>query len=321
MTRLYGSNSHVGVGVESIWGTPVARTKFQELYGETGGLNPGRVPIETWRARTPVGFIDVGKKAVASVTFPITYDKLHIWLRNAMWDLTSSVVAPDYTHTYKIGTSKPSPLTVEHGNSAAAFAALARIDEGCFVRRMTMEFMSDSISKITFEYVGQTAAFGAVTPATVAATNLFVKPGTFTVTVDAETGEALCLDNASVTLETGLDEGRMCLKGDTFIREPDLTGKTNVSGSFARDWDSTWTGLQTKLGSGGTFILVIKSTGPTLGGSNYSWEVKIPKAVIIGDPVNHSGPGLATETINWQAQDDAADSAMKITVVSSEATP
>src|SRR3972149_4483478 len=130
MARMYGFNSHVGVGVESVWGTAVARTKFQELMGESGGLNPGRTELESWRTRTPVGYIDIGKKTLASVTFPLAYDKLLIWFRNAFWDLTTTGAGP-YTHIFRIGGTKPSPLTVEHGNAGSAFSALARLDVGC----------------------------------------------------------------------------------------------------------------------------------------------------------------------------------------------
>lgn len=326
--KRYGFDSYIGVGKETTWGTPVTRTKFQEIGGESGGHNAGRSALQTWRSRAPVGFIDVGTKSLKSYTMPMTYEQQLEWFRNALWSILgngtysfSTVSTTVIRHVFKIGSAKPPSLTVE-GAGTDASASGATLFSGAFVRKIVFDFKASDWSTVAVDFVakGETRTTRSASP-TFASTTLYAKPGTFTIVIDSDTGSQLELDAMTITCESGIDEGRAKLKGDVNIVEPEPTGKASVTATFARDYNVE--SMYNKLISGASASISIKSAGTTIAGSSpttpYSITALIAQAIILGDPPAHTGPGIVPENINLAAQDDATNSMFKLTIESLEA--
>jgi hypothetical protein len=331
-TNRWGSDSYVGFGKEAVvstgspWGTSVARTEFFEIIAESGGFTPSRKPISTWRSTVTPGFIDAGKKSLKTLGFPLTYQNISMVLRNFFPEsgYTFGTVADPgmNTHTFKmLTTGKARPMSIEVANTEVAGNANAALLAGAYGKKLTFEFSADDIAKMTCDFIAMPETLVAKTTAVgIPSPSNYVKPATYTFTIDSETGVALELDKLSISIDTGLDDGRVKMKSATIV-EPQPTGNVVVTGSFSRDWFSD--AMYLKLISGATASIQIASSGPA-GTSpktaNFKLTILLPAVVILGDPPAHSGPGIVGETVNFQAQDDSTNSAIKITVETDETT-
>lgn len=313
MAIRYGSDSFAGVGKETTWGTPVARTTFQRFIGRSGGFTADRRDIPTWQGRSPEGHVDFGKKGLPTITHPLAYEKLLLQLRNLLGGYAFAVIeAGRNSHTFTISATKPSPLTFEHANTEAN----ADIYSGAYIRRGAFTMKADDFSSIALDYVSKapTSAVKSAAPTYADLNTLVVKPSQ--IVVNDGVGSVNAFD-LNFTAETGMNEGLSVL-GSSDIIEPEWEGKHAVTGSFSRYYsDAT---MQARFVDGATFVVTGTATGPTLLAGTYSMVWLISKAVVIGDPVVEADAGRVRETVNFRAEHDATNTALKITVINTEAT-
>lgn len=325
MPKRFGSDSFLGAGKETAWGTNAARTFFFELLSEGGGLDPGRKELPTWRQHTPVGYFDVGAKDLKSVGVPLVPGGSQILLRSFFGSYVYTLNAGvSNQHDFRLDTAKPLSLSLEVGNTEPSGNNASVQINGCYGKKLTFDFPADDIAKLSMDFIGlpeilvAKTAIGALSPY-----DRWVKPG-YTIVLDADTGVSLELDNLTISLDTGLDNGRTKLKPTTSIVEPEWTGKAHVTGSFSRDYSAG--SMYAKLVSGAVASLKITWTGPAIPALSglYTVEILLNKIVIKGSSPAHSSAGIVTEKIDFEAQDDTtgapANTAMKVKLLNEGGT-
>jgi len=316
MSHRYGFDAFVAVGKETTWGTSVGRTKFMEFNGESGGFAPGRQELPTWRARIVPSYYDIGNKALKSISMPLYYESVWMFLRNALTNYTSSgATTTGVTHIFKVGTTQSRPsLSVEVANTE-----YCHIYAGSHVRKLGMEFNASESAKWSIDFIAKTESTMAKTAlGTVPLPSLLIRPTQASLLINSTSTGTTELDSFSINIETGLDDGRVKV-GSANIVEPDFADRFKISGTINRDWSDP--ALYAALLANTTFALNVTFTSAaTISGSTY-WTLNllIPNAYIMGDPPVHTGPGLVPEVINWNAADAGTTTGIQITVVNTEA--
>jgi Phage tail tube protein len=318
MGNRFGVDAFIGWAKETSWGVAVTpRTLFLDMIQESGGLNPGLVEYPMWRDRQSPGFYMVGSKVLKNLGIPLCYDGMLHFLRHLLNGYAYVQVAPGpparNTHTFTVdGTTMWNSGTLEIGNSEATDG----IYSGAYVRKGQLEFKASEMATAALDIVAKDRAFltKSAAPTIVDATALGIIPSQITLKVDTVLTE---VDQVTVTIESGLDEGVPKIKGSSSIGQPMLRNpRMDISASFSRDYNDS--GLQTKFAAGTSAKLEILCVGPALSGGFYGFTITIPKLVLSGEEPVHSGSGLVTESLTGKAIKDATDTMCKIVVTNSE---
>jgi len=305
MGRRFGSDTLLEVAKETAWGTRAATKTFAlELMGVSGGFSPGRTPLPVWRGRTTPGFMDIGQKTLKSYTVPIVYGGNDLLYRALFggYAFASLVTPTRYKHTFTLSTVLPKSITMldVHSDSGMGGAPTAVSPEmaGCYVRRMQLDFPAAEVPKVTVDVVGAKETLqSATSPLAYPAQSEWVIPGQYSCTIDTVSPPA-DLNEFSLTIENGMDEGRMKLRtGNSGLGQPDILDRAKVTGSFSLDYVNV-DPFYTKFISGATFAMVFTITGT---GGTQLYTISLPNCVMLGDYPNPSGPGLIQHSVNFEA--------------------
>lgn len=159
MARYYGFNGIVGAGVESTFGTAVARSNWFQVMDFT--------PTETvtnyqpmtlrrkggFRTTSPVG---VKQEYTLSWNGEFTDDYLGLILEAAMGAAVATTGSGPYTHTYAPGdTGQPAKfLTIEGGLGSSGDSVLYR---GVCVNSLTLNITPNDVVKYSVDCIAQRA--------------------------------------------------------------------------------------------------------------------------------------------------------------------
>lgn len=312
----YGFDAAVLAGKETTWGTAVARTAAIEPATMGGGLVPGRFEIPSIRSRVMLAMTANGEKTLGNFSGAVTYEKWLLFLRNTLWGYAFSTPESGRNqHLFTLGTTVPSPLTIEFANTEAN----AEIFAGCFIRKLAFSAKADAVMECAVDFVGKdpAAATKTASPTFCPLDTLSVVPTQIAVTLDGGSTEEL--DNIDITIEPGIDEGRAKIRGGADIVQPQPTGKAKITASFSRDYVSA--GMQTKFASGASVSLILTATGTTLVTGTYLFKIELPKMIVMGQPPQPGGSGIVSETIDLESiLDTSAVTSCRITVHNTEAT-
>jgi hypothetical protein len=161
MAAKQGRGTTIGVGLESTWGTAVARTKWSRTTGVTLDLQVERKNYEHLHQGVDgaaLGSSIVGYTASGNVSGHLGYGQIGFFLLAAIGSVTEVTGTPN-VHTYEGTLALPS-LTLEKviGNSTEA-----RVFEGCKVNTLTINYSTGEIASWEAAIVGETA--GSLTSA------------------------------------------------------------------------------------------------------------------------------------------------------------
>lgn len=166
-TSYFGRGQAVGFGVESTWGTAVARSKWIR----TGGNSIGRVAEKGGRLQTGMGGNVVAQRGsyVAAddvgggFTVEVGYENMGILWKYLVGDNSPGTTGPsgsEYTHTYAPTNQDPGGLTIEsiRGRNNAG-TTVAEVFEGCKLNTATISVSPGGVLMCSVDSVtGETSA-------------------------------------------------------------------------------------------------------------------------------------------------------------------
>ena len=160
MAVYTGRMSSLGMGEESTWGTPVARTNWRPLNSVSLSRKVTQVPRPDLKSDAGSamrrGHFLSEEIVDGSASIICTYDNCGMLLKAALGTLADAGSGPSsYTHTYTLAASPPTGLTVEvvRGTSTQS-----EVFEGCKVNGLTLAVAAGEAMMMDLDFIGQTGA-------------------------------------------------------------------------------------------------------------------------------------------------------------------
>ncbi len=155
----YGTGTWLGLGEETNWGTPVARTIWREAISADLKRTPEKVRVpHLVAATTPMmskAHRIIREDAGGTIEIPLHYRGMGLLLKSIFGAVVDAGSGP-YTHTYTLGDPRTLvPLTIEQiiGNSGNS-----EVFTGCVPTRFTLRFSSYDYARLSIELLAKTAA-------------------------------------------------------------------------------------------------------------------------------------------------------------------
>lgn len=312
-----GINSYIGVGKETTWGTPVARTRFAELVSEGLRLSRERVVADSFRGLSKRRVFDGKRMVEGEFQIELMYEQQGLlWqhLFNTVSPTTGPTQTTVYTHTYAPALALMAGLSVEVERDVQAF-----LYEGCKVGRCTIVAEPDKIVKATWGIVGEDESQVSATSPTYPPE----KPILHTQLVAKIDDVALDLVSFECIIDNNLFSDRRKL-GASLIKEPTRAGMWEVSFSLVADFEDVT--VYNKYFNATDFKLNLIGTGATIAGSSpptsESWDLELPRCIARGNSPAVGGPGPIRLTLQGFAAYNISGSAeaVKLTMKTSESS-
>lgn len=305
--------SHIGWDEETIWGTPVAPTKFAELVSEDLAANNPQGISEGARNVTDRRIFPNVKSAGGSFELELFYEGFLRLFEYLMGDAVTAAAGPSlsFKHTFKLQDAQNLGLTIEVERDK-----VAQRYEGCLISGATFNFASDQITRGNFNVIGQQGR-EAVTPGTfVAPPDKPVLHTHFSAEID---DVAVTLLAAELTIEQNLQADKTGV-GTEDILKPVRAGKRTVSGTITVDLDDN--AHLTKYLAGTLFKLELLHEGTVAIETTFFDEMNftMTKCFFESHPDNIGGPGPIIVTLPFRAIFDvgATLDALQIEIQNSE---
>jgi Phage tail tube protein len=291
----YGENSWIGFGEETVWGTPVPRTKFIEILSENVHFISPSVPRAVLRGASR-RYVIPGKRSVeGSVRAELLYDGLEKLFKHALGsDSVEDLGGGTYRHTFTVADQPPTGLTLEINRDICAF-----VYEGCQVQSLTLENAVDGTVQLAFDFLGENETTGAASVPTFPADNP-VHWAQIVPALVTRGAVAVPVSNIRVSVADTLAADRYRL-GTKTRKGIGRNGRMIVSGSFSCEFEDV-TQYNAFLGDTESAV-TISWTGPIIGGTltNYNLSITMLRTVLSGDTPMVAGPGPIQITFNFDA--------------------
>lgn len=154
----------IGIGIESVRGTPVARTNWVEAqtaeFTETATYERFPVMQAVWGGSRQVSHITT-KQVTGTLTVPLQYDGIGILLKNLMGSVTTTGAGPAYTHTFNLGNVPSDYLTIE---KIIGTSGQRELYTGCAVAGGRITFRRSAVAFLELDIIGYKADSFASAP-------------------------------------------------------------------------------------------------------------------------------------------------------------
>lgn len=313
MGSIYqGIGGAVGIGEESTWGTAVARSVWRPLITGSLARQITYTPRPNLQDSTGAPFkknhFKESDNVAGSLELEATYENLGVIFYHLLGAKASTGSGP-YTHTYTTAAALPTGLTLEFIRSGANFGDLSEVFEGCKINEATFSISAGGVMTVSLDIIGETSAargnggtptFNTATPVLHhQASTLTWNSGTYNLT------------DMSITYNNALT--RRLLLGSANTAQPlrndfcscTMSVTLEVNDQFVVDYKA-----DTEAND-----LAITFTGT----GNNSLEFDVYQAYItnVSDPV--SGPGIVTQTVDFEAQFTGINEGLRIVNINDNA--
>lgn len=240
MSEAHGTEAWVGFGVETTYGTAVARSKFSELLSESLNFDPGvRVAKPALRGVSQNRRVRGKAKVDGGIEFQMQSDGLEVLLKHALGAVnTTGPVSSRYTHAFTLAKALPVGLTVEVNRDAAAIGGdSGDIFAGCQISKLTFKQSAEDFLQLSVELLGQSGAFD--TPSTPSFPSFFGFDWEgFTFSIDDGGGyDVTDIMDLELSLDNGLAADRYKL-GQLTRKGLGRGGRRKITGKITKEFDS-----------------------------------------------------------------------------------
>lgn len=305
-----GWGAIIGVGHESTWGTPVARTKFIEQVSVKGGNKSALLQADTIRGRSQVNLFRGANMVEGEIVSELRYEgweDFYLHLFGKVATTTTNSTGKQHIFSFDDTVAMPTGLTIEVKYDSAGTV----LWEGCKVDQMDLAFEIDKLLKATIKVVGEFES------TTTASTPTFPTAGIITWTQATLTKDAVAKEvvSCNVSVKNGYMTDRRVI-GSSNVKEH-TPGKRELTGQLTA-WFENLTDWRDALAADSTFALVLTATGGTIAGSspsdNYDLILNIPNVKIESHEKDVSDPGPMKQTVSWRAMKVSSTEVATLTI-------
>lgn len=269
MSQATADNTWFGVGVESTFGTPVARTKFFEFNSESVKLDGGMIAHSSLRGRSQNRRGKKKNSVAGTIEMPLQVDGAEVILKHAFGACVTSGAGP-YVQTITLTRALPVGLSLEINRDASSIGGSSSfLYDGCQINKLTLKHSPEDFLMMSLDIVGEgdSSLVSVSTPSF--ATFVGWDWDGFAATINSV---AVLLRDFEITLDNNLATDRYNL-GSLKRKGLGPAGKRKVSGKFNVEFASLtemnyWRGATTGPGSmvctwtNGTSTLVLSVANP-----------------------------------------------------------
>lgn len=333
MTKSYGWNgAGVGVSLESTYGTdggapivwiPVESEDIliDDPMKPARTILPVAAAVQAARDRRMryLGIPVIGGPMVCEAM----YEHLDTLFHNFFGLSTQSAVAPKFSHVYPpsagmvdLPSANPG-LTLNVDKDTDPLEVL-----GGFIDRITFELIGEERPKITFEIGGQFYSMpGDLTPSWPSGFDgRYIEGHEIVVALDFDDAgtyaKAFEADGFSLTLDKKMRRAPAHDGSTRGIRQPIREGYLEATGTLARLWDDA-TDTWAEFRAGDTIGIKLTATKED-GAVDYSFVIEMGSCFIESTGLVTPGEGPRVETLNFSADTDGTNPAVKITTVNND---
>lgn len=305
-----------GIGAETTWGTPVARTHWFQV-------RPG-ASLNRMRQKEPRNILHEGasnnirshvvtKEEVSlSVEILVTFEGFGLLVLHALWGAFGTSGSGPYTHVGKFGNTPPTGgLTCEliRGMDVAAGQAYSDVLEGGRIAKIVFSIETGGLMVAKLEIIGQTSSRGNTGTASYTASRDAVIAHYRGGTLDWNSA-SYAIKSMSITIDNGLE--RVYQIGSLLTIDPVMTKNRSVMLEFSRIYrlNEFETGLHadTQADAAITF---------TEGADTLTFEVHNAEILTVNAPL--ASVGVIIETVTMRGLSDGTDEGIEITFVNDQA--
>ena len=313
--QAFGHNSYFGLGEETVWGTPVARTVFGEFIGDSMKAIVARAQSGAFRRRNQMNHFAAKQGAEGGLDVECSYiDKAVLRLLKHLFGAVSTAadtpVVGTHTHTFTLADAPPVGLSLEiHRDASSAFLyAGYRINEGTF------SLEPDGLLKLAVSGAAKAETLVSATSPTYDTANL-VQHSQAAVTWGGVSKE---VTNFELAIANALALDRRIL-GSRNIAAPVAEGKREVTGSFPKFFDNI--AEYNDFVAATSRALVLTLTGGIITGStNFKITFTLADVVLEGETPVVDSPGFLSQPLTFRAYETASVKPVSCAVITNVAT-
>lgn len=306
-TPARGAGGTLGIGVQSVWETAVARSNWKEmksmslarLISNKAEPELGRLGQVSTNARFPYVESDF---AGGSIGFVACYDDSTVLLLSHLLGTVATTGAGPFSHDTKLASPVPTGLTLEQisGTAGSGLTTVAEVFHGCKFTSGKISLTAGGLLEVEAEVIGRTSG-GLVAPGTpVYSTggNRIKHNQTSGVTLG---GSARALNSLTIDIQRGLSRNHEI--GTLFTSEPyeDAAEGLVIMIELRCKWQSN--AFDTSYLAGTQADLVIPFTGT---GSN-ALTITAHNCQVDSVQRGVNGKGAIEQVIKLRAYADAVD--------------
>lgn len=328
-------NQFVGVGEQTAFDTPVARTHFTKCHAGSM-INPkaDRQKSSILSANAgadPEESFDRGQHGGATIIIPSSYDdraNLKMYKHALGLLATSGPSGSVYTHlfTRKVGPpfaagTVPTAvaLSVELNYEFPDTSFEAHLLTGGMVKSLKKSWAAGEEVKNEYTLIGKSATKGAKSssPTFPDRANYAMKFSQCTVSIDGNAGHEGVISGFEFTIDNGYEVDMRL--GSINTQQPVRRGVASIAGTFSRKWTTGTTPTAKAIwdafvaNTAKAFIITL--TGPT----GYSEVIRLANCSLMSGDISPEEGQLQEATFPFEAYHDATHTAVEITA--QNATP
>jgi len=292
-----GLNCNLGIGRETVWGTSVARTKFNELVRFSGGLKIDRSFGAAFRGLQKRRHFPAKRTCEFETVLEGYYEGFEHFLK-ALFNTSAPTTGPTnvsvYTHTFTPATALLAGWSVEIEKDVQAF-----LYEGSKASSGTWSWSIDQLMQLAIQWFAEDETQVSHT----APTYPPEKPLRWDQTTVEVDDVLFDCRSVEITLDNKLNTDRRKL-GTTLIKEPARGGQMSVTGSFEADFEAV-ADFYNKYANDTEFKFEVITTGATIAGSSPTTPethiVTLPRCIATGKPIEIVDEGVIKAGLEFEA--------------------
>lgn len=303
MAAKQGRGTTIGVGLESAWGTAVARSNWTRVTGVTLDVQKESQDFQHLHQGVDgaaLGSAIVGFNASGNVTGHLGYGQIGFFLLAAIGSVTEVTGTPN-THTYEGTLALPS-LTLEkvYGNSTES-----RVFEGCKVGSFTVNYGTGEIATWEAAIVAETASALSSAGSPSYTDPALVAQGNTAVTVTWNSQTIAEVKRLTITIDNQLEVDKSL--ASPLIVEPLSQGKMVTCAMTVRYKANSYNPIVDALAD--TISDLVINFDRSSSTDNLKFTLRNAK-VQAGTPITTAG--VIEQTLTFTAYADGSDSAISV---------
>jgi hypothetical protein len=320
MAAAVGSNSCLATGVESVFGTPVAMTRWFEFLSENLERRNNIITSNGIRCAAGRNLRRGSRRVISSrdgggsITMEVATTGFGRWFEHLLGG-TPGIVggAPPYTHTYALGNLAGKSLTIQKVLRDTASTEIEAFNfHGCKILSGEFSISVDQILQLAVEIDAED-----VDTSTAGAAASYTNPTLFNFqggTLNVAGAPVASVTDASIKITNNLKTDRYYLGSAGLKAEPIDNDFPTVDGSLSAEFISSATFYDRFAADSAALLSLVFTSGTS------SLTISVPEVRFTGGTPTVGGPDVVVADVPFEGQYDGTNAGITITYVTADAT-
>lgn len=318
MGAAIGSNTCIATGVESVFGTPVAMTRWTEFLSESlerrnniitsNGIRCGSARNLRRGSRRVISSHDGG----GSITMEVATTGFGRWFEHLLGGTPVIGAGPPYLHTYAMGNLAGKSLTIQKVLRDSASTEIEAFNfHGCKILSGEFSISVDQILQLTVEIDAED-----VDTTTAGAAASYTNPVLFNFqggTLNVAGSPVAQVTDASIKITNNLKTDRYYLGSAGLKAEPIDSDFPTVDGSLSAEFISSATFYDRFAADSAALLTLVFTSGTS------ALTISVPEVRFTGGTPTVGGPDVVVADVPFEGQYDGTNPGCSILYTTADA--